>query len=103
MPPPTPQQGPGEAGSPRAVAVQECGLLPLGTEEFRQDPLLLGWEREGSRLPPPPTATSEPSPVPAPLPSFPSRKPSWPISSGSAWLASPQCPWRHPVVRAHQG
>lgn len=43
MPPPTPQQGPGEAGSPRAVAVRECGLLPLGTEEFHQDPLLLGW------------------------------------------------------------
>ena len=42
-PPTCPNKGPERWGSPRAVAVLECSLLPLGTEELSQDPLLLGW------------------------------------------------------------
>lgn len=83
-------RGPGEAGAPRAVARRECGLVPLWAQRSPvRTPAAPSWVGGGKPAghPSPSTATSESSPAPTPPPSFPSRKPSWPTSSGSAWLA----------------
>lgn len=92
----------GPAGTPEGA---EAGLGRRGAPGRRKNGVRFP-SSLGTGVPPGPgssTATSGSSPAPTALPSFASGKPSWPVNSGSARLARPWRPGRHPTVGALQG